>query len=39
MKEQKQIYDSLKEDLIVIPDMDHPENNNKNYKNDHPLSV
>lgn len=39
MDDQKKIYDSLRADLIVIPDMDHPENNNKNYKNDHPLSV
>ena len=39
MKEQKKIYDSLKQDLIVIPDMDNPDNNNKNYKNDHPLSI
>jgi hypothetical protein len=23
----------------VIPDMDNEENNNKNYDNDHPLSV
>ena len=39
MKEQKKVYDSLCEDLIVIPDMDNPENNNKNFVYDHPLSV
>lgn len=38
MQEQKKVYDGLKEDLIVIPDLDNPENNNKNYENDHPLS-
>ena len=39
MQENKKIYDGLKEDYIVIPDLDNPENNNKNYINDHPLSV
>ena len=39
MQENKKIYDGLKEDLIVIPDLDNPENNNKHYDNDHPLSV
>lgn len=39
MKNQKKVYDDLKVDLIVIPDMDNEENNNKNYDNDHPLSV
>ena len=23
----------------MIPDLDNPENNNKNYTNDHPLSI
>jgi len=39
MRSQKNVYDDLKVDLIVIPDMDNEENNNKNYDNDHPLSV
>ena len=34
--EQKKVYDSLKSELIIIPDMEeeHPL-----YENDHPLSV
>ena len=39
MNEQKKIYEGLKEDLIVIPDMENEDNNNKNYLNDHPLSI
>ena len=39
IKEQKTIYDSLLKDLIVIPDLDNPENNNINFVDDHPLSV
>ena len=39
MQHNKKVYEGLLADLIVIPDLDNPENNNKNYENDHPLSV
>lgn len=39
MKKQKEIYEGLIEDFIVIPDLDNPQNNNKNFVNDHPLSI
>ena len=39
MEEEKKIYDDLKEDYIVIPDLENEDKNNKNYNNDHPLSI
>jgi hypothetical protein len=39
MAENKKVYDSIKDTVIVIPDMENEDNNNKNFVNDHPLSV
>lgn len=39
MKEQKDVYEGISGDLIVIPNMEEPDLNNPNFINDHPLSV
>lgn len=39
MRENKKTYDYYMETIIVIPDMENEEKNNKNFVNDHPLSV
>lgn len=39
MKEQKEVYEGISGDLIVIPNMEEPDLNNPNFINDHPLSV